>query len=87
MANQTAPDALVYDYSKLRAFVAEQGLHFDERALPNADKVFADLALTQDQVDALTRLYAWNMSHYFKPSTYTVAQRFGLAVHFLFGSR
>lgn len=76
---------MVYDYSKARAYCATHGLVFHEDALMPADARFASLQLEQHQVDGLMELYCWNMNYYWRPGIYTLRQRIGIAIHFLFG--
>lgn len=80
----SADRPLHYSYDKPRQYCAHYGLRFHDDALLVADAKFTALGLTQEQVDEITCLYAWNMNWYWRPSLYTVRQRIGIALHFLF---
>jgi hypothetical protein len=76
---------LQYDYGETRRTCDGLGLRFDEAALPMADQRFAELGLSQAQVDGVMGLHAWIVGWRFNPGAYSLRQRFALALHFLFG--
>ena len=75
---------ILYNYDDARAFCKDQGLTFQEDWLPEIDKAFYSMGLTQEQVDRLMREYIWRVKFLFTPRNYTLGQRFCLAYHFLF---
>lgn len=72
-----------YSYQSAREYCAALGMTFLEDWVDDADKVFADLALEQEDVDRLMQEYIWRVKHLFLPSAYPWRMRFLLALHFL----
>lgn len=80
------PARYAYDYAFSRSYVTETlGMVFLEDWVPAADAMFAELELTQHQVDRLMMEYAWRVKFMFTPQSYNFRQRIGLALHFLLG--
>lgn len=76
---------LRYDYSAARAECEAKGLHWLESVVPDVDARFAELGLSQRQVDGCMGMYVHYVGWLFKPQTYRWWQRVALAAHFLFG--
>jgi len=74
-----------YDYSQARGFCKGQGMVFMEAWLPDIDRSFYVLELTQEQVDQLMVEYIWRVKWLFTPGNYSLKERAKLALHFLFG--
>jgi hypothetical protein len=76
---------LVYDYTAARADCEAKGLRWLEDIVPDVDKRFAELNLSQQQVDGVMQLHAHYVGWLFTPQTYRPWHRVLLALHFLFG--
>jgi len=74
-----------YDYSDAREFCESQGLQFAESWVPDIDRVFYELALTQHEVNVLMRNYIVRVKQLFNPKAYPIRSRLYLALWFLFG--
>lgn len=78
-------DRLHYDYTASKAYAVSIGMVWLPGWVPNADQHFFDAGLTQSQVDAVMRLYAWNVKHLFTPSSYPWRSRVAMAFRWLIG--
>ncbi|MCA3247411.1 MAG: hypothetical protein ING29_13140 [Azospirillum sp.] len=74
-----------YSYEVPRQYCETHGLRFSEDMAAQADAVFAELDLTQAQVDRLVCHHAWVVNHLFNPRAYGWLGRLAIAARFLFG--
>lgn len=74
-----------YSYDVPKAYSATHGLRWSDDMAAQADAMFAELSLTQAQVDRLTCHHAWTVNHLFNPKAYSWLGRIALAARFLFG--
>lgn len=77
--------ATTFDFSAARAECEAKDLFWSQEFEREADKQMAGAALTQSQVDVVTRLHLDYVCWLFSPQTYRWTQRIALAWHFLFG--
>lgn len=76
---------MVYDYSAAKAYCESLGLTWNENMATDADGLFSELELTQEQVTRLAQHHAWAVNWLFNPGNYGWRGRIALALHFLFG--
>ncbi len=77
---------LNYDYTASKAFCESIGLFWlGDDFVRAADLEAAQLAFTQEQVDAAMRHHLWQVRCLFNPKSYNWKHRIALALHFLFG--
>lgn len=78
---------LNFDYAAAKADCEARGLVWMADVIPDVDKRFAEIGLTQAQVDGCMQMYTHYVGWLFAPSSYRWYQRIALAAHFLFGRR
>lgn len=76
---------MIYDYTAAKAATEARGLTWLAEIVPDVDKRFAELNLTQAQVDGCLDMYGHYVKWLFTPQTYGFFHRVVLACHFLFG--
>ncbi len=74
-----------YHYGASREYAEQLGMSWMEEWVPAIDKLFAEMGLSQDEVDLLMREYMWRIKHLFTTSNYTFWQRVKIALYFLLG--
>jgi len=74
-----------YSYDVPRQYCEQHGLRFSADMMAQAEPLFVELGLTQEQVDRLVCHHAWTVNHLFNPRAYSWLGRIGLAARFLFG--
>lgn len=75
----------MFDLSEARTWCEAKGLGWDEVEAKRAETLFLALGLTNEQANRLVTHHAWRVAWLFNPAAYSWRQRFGLALHFLFG--
>lgn len=78
-------DYTMYDYQPSRDYAEQVELVFMEEWVPEIDRTFDEMGLSQDEVNQLMREYIWRIKHLFTPSNYTFKQRVLIALFFLRG--
>jgi len=74
-----------YDYKTARYYSDSLGLKWQEDWVPEVDKEFTKIDLTQTQVDGVMWMWCWRMKHLSTASNYKFWQRVKIAAHFLRG--
>lgn len=75
---------LSYRWEAARQYAADHKVGWVESWVQYYDRHFAELQLSQAQVDGCMRLAVTHIKHLFSPKTYTLRQRLSIALHFIF---
>jgi hypothetical protein len=74
-----------FDWSYARSLAAAKGMTLVDEIAQQADARFAEIGLTQHQVDCVLQVHLHHIAWLFTPKRYTLRGRIALAWHFLFG--